>query len=189
MHENLYAHAPLQTAFGENRMAQTTNKRRNALSGSGRKRQEVVKPLVEAIVKIAKDAHSSKVIGMHKNHTVASVGDIDIAIRAPLQLRLSAASERKYSSALFASDPIGIPFQLDVWTTFRKVLNVEYDGGALIIVSFRRGPWEDSLISASKTVSIPCDELFIRPNASIRATQDVPARIEQISASLKNNLK
>jgi hypothetical protein len=166
-------HMRPEAIFGANRMAQTTNKRRNVSFGGGSKRQAELEPLVGEIVKISKAAQSKSVISIRKSHAVASVGNIDITIRAPLHLRLNAASERRYLKTLFASERIEIPFQLDVWTSFRKVLNVEYDGGALIIVSFRRGPWEDSITSASKTASIPCGELVIKPRPSIKSARDL----------------
>jgi len=45
-----------------------------------------------------------------------------------------------------------LPYGLDIWAP-KKVMNIEWsDQGELAIVSFRRGAWEDELISAANAV-------------------------------------
>ena len=152
-------------------MVRTTNNRGNVIYSCGSKKREEVKLLLEAIVKIAKVDRASNVVNLHQGRAATSVGDLKISICAPYHLRLNAASKRKYLKTLFASDPFWIPFQLDVWTPFKKVLNVEYDGSTHIIVSFRRGIWEDSLISAAKNIPILYRELVTKPTTPISAAQ------------------
>lgn len=157
-------------------MARTTDNRRNVTYGGGRNRKVAIKLLSEATIKIAKADRTSKVVDIRLGRVTTSVENIEIAICPPFHLRLSTALARKYLTTLFTSDPIGLPFQLDVWTPFKKVLNVEYDGSALSIMSFRRGPWEETILAASKTVSVPCGEVVIKPTVPIRAAQDVVCR-------------
>jgi hypothetical protein len=43
-----------------------------------------------------------------------------------------------------------LDFGLDVWTPSQKVLNINWDNdGGIVLISFRRGDWEDRLLSAA----------------------------------------
>ena len=164
-------------------MARSGNIRTNVTYGAGRKRKKAVNLLVEAIVKIVKADRTSNVVHIGHGRVVTNVGDIEISIRAPFKLQLSMASERKYLKTLFTSNPISLIFQLDVWTPSRKVLNVKYDGCDLIIVSFRRGPWEDSILTAAESISIPSAKLVIIPTAPITPMQSMD-RLPHVHISL-----
>jgi hypothetical protein len=87
---------------------------------------------------------------------------------APFHLRLDPLSANKYLTAILSSDPVTTPFQLDIWSPHKKVLNADYYAKAIGITSFRRGPWEHDLLSAAKPICIPSGHLAIGPTIKFR---------------------
>jgi hypothetical protein len=136
-------------------MATKAGGARRAIYGVGRNRGVAVATIMEAAVKIVRTAHDLKVIGLNDSSCKPGVPELNISIGAPFYLRLSDEAESHYLRELLRSDLIKLPMQLDVWTPEKKVLNVEYDGSYFDIVSFRRGLWENFLISAAERAPIP----------------------------------
>lgn len=129
---------------------------------------------MEDAVSIVKDARASSIVRFNERHFVTNVNDIRILIRAPFHLRLNAISESKYLTELVASNPIARPFGLDIWTPTMKVLNAEYNGAFIELVSIRRGAWEDQLISAAIAISSPAGSIAIKPCDPIPPSKDAP---------------
>lgn len=54
--------------------------------------------------------------------------------------------------------PEPLPYGLEIWQG-RKVLNIEWSGDEFVIVSFRRGPWENMFLERpiiSSAALMPC---------------------------------
>lgn len=129
---------------------------------------------MEDAVSIVKDARASSIVRFTERHFDTNVDDIRISIRAPFHFRLNAISESKYLTALVASNPIARPFGLDIWTPSMKVLNAEYNGASIELVSIRRGVWEDQLISAARGISNPAGSIAITPCPQIPRSKNAP---------------
>ena len=152
-------------------MMPTTSNSKRASSGYGRNRKTAVKAILEDAVKISKAARASDVVRFSARHFVVNVEEVRISIRAAYDLRLDAVSESKYLRTLLLSNPIHQPFGLDIWAPHKKVLNAEYDGRKIEIVSMHRGFWEDTLISAAKAISGPSGFLRIKPHVPNPSSQ------------------
>lgn len=66
-------------------------------------------------------------------------------VEPPIQMSSRVSLDRGWS----------LPYGVDVWATLRgkvmKVLNIEWgDGGTILLVSFRRGPWEAELLAMAQ---------------------------------------
>jgi hypothetical protein len=55
---------------------------------------------------------------------------------------------------MFHSDSITGAFALNIWTPDKKVLNAEYYGSSIDFTSFRRGCWENVVLSAAAPITL-----------------------------------
>lgn len=77
----------------------------------------------------------------------ASVAGLSLALRPPISRSPQADEGLRYMPALVGRANIDLPHGLDVWAG-PKVLSLEWDhDGRIEVRSFRRGPWEDLLLS------------------------------------------
>lgn len=75
----------------------------------------------------------------------ADLGDVHFLLRTPFQPLPTETEEMSYTRALLGGKA-NLPFGLDVWHAHKKVLNVEWtDGGALEVISYHPGAWEQAL--------------------------------------------
>jgi hypothetical protein len=75
-----------------------------------------------------------------------------------------------------------LPYQLDIWAGGKKVLNIEWDGETINMVSFRPGVWEGEflgLVEARPGSSALESKNSITTDALSRspATSELPARL------------
>ena len=95
--------------------------------------------------------HIFPVGGRRVPYRAASIGQITIWLRIPLS-PVCGPAEAKFLSGGHGSKIPMLQYGLDIWAP-KKVMNIEWsDQGELAIVSFRRGAWEDELISAANAV-------------------------------------
>jgi len=83
-------------------------------------------------------------------HRVASIGRISMSLRTPFTPEPGPSDGLIVLAARQGLRiPTALSYGLDIWAP-KKVMNIEWsDRGELVIVSFRRGAWEDELISAA----------------------------------------
>ena len=79
-------------------------------------------------------------------HTVS----LHMMLRTPFQKppKASVESRKKAFQHGLSLKGLNLPYGLDIWTSEGKVLNIEWEeGGKTKIVSFKRGAWEDTVLS------------------------------------------
>jgi hypothetical protein len=106
--------------------------------------------IAEAAVKIVKAANGSKMISFNDRSYKPTVPELAISIDAPHHLRGDNIARIKHLARVFHSDLIMAAFALNIWTPDKKVLNAEYYGSSIGFASFRRGRWENALLSAAE---------------------------------------
>jgi hypothetical protein len=121
----------------------------------GSKKAEL-KSVVEAVLTIAHD-HEVNNYG----HLVAKAADLTVRLSAPGNHMLSAPEQVAYLNDIVTSDPVVLPFTLEIQTPSRKVLNAGYHEGAIKFSLFHRGPWQDDLLRVAQSLSVHGSTLFI----------------------------
>jgi hypothetical protein len=94
-------------------------------------------------------------------HFTAKAADLRILLSAPPNHMLSAPEPVAHLNDILTSDPVVLPFTLEIWTPSRKVLNARYHEGAIEVLSFRRGPWEEDLFRVAQSLPVQGSTLFI----------------------------
>ena len=131
-------------------MTTKANGARRPIYGAGRDRQRAAARIAEATVKLVKTAHNSGMIKFNGWNYKPSVPELAISIDAPHYLRGDNIARIKHLARVFHSDSIMAAFDLNIWTPDKKVLNAEYYGSSIGFASFRRGRWENALLSAAE---------------------------------------
>jgi hypothetical protein len=126
-----------------------------AIYGVGRGRKLAVTAIAKAVVKIITAARDSGMIGLNDIGRKPIVPEIAISIHAPQSCSRDAISRTKHLATVLRADSIPPPFEVNIWSPDKKVLNAEYNGSFVDIVSFRRGPWEDVVLSAAERAPFP----------------------------------
>ena len=74
--------------------------------------------------------------------------DLEIGVWYPFQRLPPVSQTVKYFAVKPGKGPVNLNYGLDIWDKRGKVLNIEWsDTGEVLIVSFRRGDWEQKLLS------------------------------------------
>jgi len=136
-------------------MATNVSGARRAIYGVGRDRALAVASIAQATIKIVKTAHDSRMIGFNDASCNSSVPELAISIDALPFLRADGIARLKHLARVLHSDSIKVAFGLNIWTPDKKVLNAEYYGSSVEFASFRRGRWEDVVLSAAERAPIP----------------------------------
>jgi hypothetical protein len=121
---------------------------------------------IAVLRKNGKQAGDSIVFEQHKQHE----------FNPRLSLRLS-------------KHPFDAHNMLSVWTNFNKdkhaeALNIEWRGNAVVIVSFRRGQWENELLAMGR--AIPCTKSQSLPTCRLFAA---PASARPVDARCRSALR
>jgi hypothetical protein len=122
--------------------------------GVGRDRNLAVTAIAEAVLKIVTAARDSGMIALNEPGRKPIVPEIAISIDALQSCGRDAISRTKYLATILNSSSTPVPFAVNIWSPDKKVLNAEYYGSLVDIVSFRRGPWEDVVLSAAARAPI-----------------------------------
>jgi hypothetical protein len=125
-----------------------------ATYGVGRDRKLAVAKIAEATVKILKASHDSGLIKLNDRSRKLRVPELAISIDAPRYLIRDPISRTKHLARILHSDSIAAPFELNISTSDEKMLNAVYYGSFVDIESFRRGHWEDVVLSAAERAPI-----------------------------------
>jgi len=78
---------------------------------------------------------------------------LHMMLRTPFQKipKASVESRKKAFQHGLRLKGLNLPYGLDIWTSEAKVLNIEWEeGGKTKIISFKRGAWEDMVLSCAK---------------------------------------
>jgi hypothetical protein len=128
---------------------------RSATCCVGRDRRLAVATIAEAIIKIVKAAHDSRMIRPNDGSCKPGGPELAISIDAPSYSSGDPISRTKHLARILHSDSIAAPFELNISTPDKNVLNAEHYGSFVDIISFRRGQWEDVVLSAAERAPIP----------------------------------
>ncbi len=73
---------------------------------------------------------------------------LEMGLRTPFQRLPPVPEAIKYFAAKTGDGSVNLSYGLDIWDKTRKVLNIEWnDPGEVLLVSFRRGDWEQKILS------------------------------------------
>jgi hypothetical protein len=134
------------------------------LYGVGNPRQLAVKCLMESCLQLLKADLDPIVTRL--GHIGTHLDSIEIKIHAPFVLMLGPPLQTAYLQGILASNPITLSFGMDVWIPEKKLLNAWYTGRTIDIISFRRGVWENELISAAQHVEAGQHALILSQSPS-----------------------
>lgn len=82
----------------------------------------------------------------------AKLEGMTISLRTPFSPMPGPSHEIRYMAALLGQKLVDHPYGLDIWAP-KKVMNLEWsDNDEVLVVSFRRGAWEDEIIRAAASL-------------------------------------